>query len=229
MPSDPRRDPRRRQSLASFLPFVVSGLLMSALPLSAAITAQVDGRHLRISGTTASADVVVVAAIRETSRTHPPSMERVAKILVADAAGNADLDYGRDIPVASIWAVVDRAGGASAVITAADYPRREKPFAGTILKNATPADAIDQLTTSGLIQQMLLVRPGNGGGSWFVIASDGASNDEDHAPNGQMQTSTTLFDSLEGREKGPKKLKAGDILILIDPFEMTFTSTVVAK
>lgn len=202
---------------------------MSALPLSAALSAQVDGHHLRIAGATASANVVVVAAIRETSRTHAPSMDRVAKVLVADAAGNADLDYGRDIPVASIWAVVDRTGGASTVITPADYPRREKPFAGTILKHATPAEAIDQLTTNGLIQQMLLVRPGNGGGSWFVIASDGAGNDDDQTANGEVRTSTTLFDSLEGKEKGPKKLKAGDVLILIDPFEMTFTSTVVAK
>jgi hypothetical protein len=204
-------------------------LSFAAFPAAASISGQVDGSHLRIFGAKPAGNIVVVAAIRDTSPTHPPRLDRVVRTLSGDAAGNADLDYGRDIPVASIWAIVDRASGSYAVVTPAGYPRREKPFTGSILKHATPADAIDQLTTNSLILQLLWVRPGNGGGSWFITASDGAANDDDHEPNGEVLTATTLFVPIEGKDKPPKKLKTDDVLILIDPFEMNFIATTVTR
>src|SRR5437870_7873071 len=126
--------------------FVSSLSLLSALPAAAAIRGQVEGQHLRIFGADPSGTVVVVAAIRETSNTHPVSLDRVVRTLTGDAAGDADFDYGRAIPVASIWAVVDQSSGSYAIVTPGDYPRREKPFTGSILKHATPGEAIDQLT-----------------------------------------------------------------------------------
>lgn len=208
--------------------FVLSAfLILVTFPAHAALSGRVEGAHLRVDGATPSSDIVVVSAIRETSRYRVVSMDRVVRALRSDATGVADYDYGRDIPVASIWAVVDQRSGAYAIVTPADYPRREREFTGTILKHATPAEAIDQLTTNGLIALMLLVRPGNGGGSWFANASDGAVNDDDREANGEVLTATTLFDSISGKEKGPKKLKKDDVLILIDPFEMTFSATTV--
>lgn len=202
-------------------------LLLAALPAAASIGGQVAGSQLHVAGAKPGGSIVVVAAIRETSRTRPVSLDRVVRTLTADTAGTADLDYGREIPIASIWAVVDQSSGSYAVVTPGDYPRREKPFTGSILKHATPGEAIDQLTTNSLILQMLWVRPGNGGGSWFVTASDGAANDEDRQPNGEVVTSTTLFAPIDAKEKPPKKLKTDDVVILIDPFEMNFIATTV--
>ncbi|HWS72522.1 MAG TPA: hypothetical protein VN605_10430 [Thermoanaerobaculia bacterium] len=220
--------PVRNLVVSSFLALLWPMSLLAAAP-AAAIRALVDGQHLRITGGQASGSIVIVAAIRDTSPTRPVFLDRVVRTLTGDAGGNADLDYGREIPVASIWAVVDQSSGSYDIVTPGDYPRREKPFTGSILKHATPAEAIDQLTTNSLVLQMLWVRPGNGGGSWFVTASDGAANDDDHEPNGETLTSTALFTPIAGKEKAPKKLKTDDVLILIDPFEMNFIATVVTR
>jgi hypothetical protein len=220
--------PRTPRFTTTFFVLAVT-LLALSLPAAAAITAQIDGQHLRVSGATPSGSVVVVAALRETSSTRIASLDRVAVVLPSNAAGTADLDFGRPIPMAGIWAVVDQISGTYNIVTASDYPRREQSFPSSIYKHATPADIIDQLSTNSLMLRMLWVRPGNGGGSWFLTASDGAMNDDDRTPNGEVSTSTDHFLPIEGKEKPPKKLKIGDILILIDPFEMNFRATTVTR
>jgi hypothetical protein len=222
----PSRSPR---VFSPTLRFVAAIFLLSAVPAVASISGRADGHHLRIAGASPSGEVIVVSAIRETKRGRAISLDRVSQALTADGAGSADLDYGQDIPIASIWAVVDQISGSYAIVTPGDYPRRQKASVGSILKHATPAEVIDQLVTNSLVMQILWVRPGNGGGSWNVTVSDGAANDEDHSSNGEVLTSTELFTSIDGKNKPPKKLKKDDVLILIDPFEMTFVSTVVPR
>ncbi len=65
------------------------------------------------------------------------------------------------------------------------------------------------------------------GGVWSD--ADGGANDTDQKTNGRAMLSTAGFVPLGDSGKAPKKLKKGDVIVLLDPFTMTSARGVIAQ
>jgi hypothetical protein len=125
--------------------------------------------------------------------------------------------------------VVDLASGESLIAAPGDFPKRESALPSGFVKNV-PADEFDTLIGENLLLHVLWIRPGNGGaGAWFMRAADGGANDTDQKTNGRAVLSTAGFVPLGDSGKAPKKLKKGDVLVLLDPFAMTSARGVIAQ
>lgn len=222
-------------SVALLLFFAVRGEaalrpLPSAAPASP-LTVTVTARGLRIEGVTRGGRVAVVGRMREASREMLVRMTEAHELLVDSGGGVVDYDLGRPLPMRSIWAVVDISTGRYAVVTPPEFPRQELPFPPTVIKN-TPADDVDdQLLNDRFVIDMLWVHPGENreSGGWSARVADGGATDLDAKNDGKTLSGTSQFRPLGNGGAPPKKIKKGDILILIDPFEMQFFATEVAK
>jgi hypothetical protein len=154
-------------------------------------------------------------------------MLRIEELVTdTDGDGVVTYDLGSTIPSRSIWAAVDVTTGGYAIAVPPNYPRRELPFPAGSLKN-TPPDEFDQLTHDFFLLQVLWVQPGQG--AWMGMTADGGAGDSDGKNNGSTVTSLAHLHSMKGGAAVPKKIRKDDVLIFIDPFEMSFTSTRVVK
>lgn len=196
-------------------------------PLVVSLGAQ--GVH--IEGVTSGGQVALVGRMREASREMLVRMTEVHELLRDAGSGAVDYDLGRPLPFRSIWAVVDVATGRYAVVTPPGFERQEVPFPATVVKNTPAGDIDDELLNDRFVLDMLWVHPGenNQGGAWFARVADGGATDLDAKNDGKTLSGTSQFRALGNGDAPPKKIKKGDILVMIDPFEMQFCATEVAK
>jgi len=86
----------------------------------------------------------------------------------------------------------------------------------------------EALEMDGITAELLLVRPK--AGAWILRAREGAASDGDRVKNGRL---TLLFESAEplggGKDKAPKKLKAGDVLAVLDPGRLELRTLTVTR
>jgi hypothetical protein len=197
---------------------------------SPAIVVTFSGQVVHVAGVTPNGSVAIITAMREPIRNSFIKVTNAQKILTDSAgAGAVDFDLGRPIPLRSIWAVVDISSGLSALATPAGFPLRSFTLPSTLVKN-TVTNEEDQIVGNRLLLDILLVRPGKNGGAWLQRTADGGESDEDGKNNGQTLTSMSGFVAVDGGgDRPPKKLKEGDVLLFIDPFEMRAASTAVTK
>lgn len=214
----------------NFRRLAVAGcLLLFVIPMHAAVSMAFDGNVVHVAGVTPRGQAVIIAVTREGNRAMITRLDDTQQLLAdSDGDGSIDYDFKRPIPPRSVWAVVDLASGESAIAAPGQFPTGERPLPGTFVKNV-PADEFDTLISDHLVMHILWVRPGNGGGAWFMRAADGAANDADGQPNGRAILSTAAFLPLGDSAKAPKKLKKGDVLVLLDPFTMTSSRGVIAQ
>lgn len=200
-----------------------------ALPMHAALSVTFDGSFVRVQGVTPRGRVAVMSTMREGGSTMITRLSGIREVLTdADGNGSVDYDLKRAIPRFSVWAVVDVASGESLITAPAGVPTNESALPAGFVKNA-PADEFDTLIGENMVLDLLWVRPGNNGGAWLLRAADGGANDADGKSNGHAVLSTSAFLPLGDSGKAPKKLKKGDVLVLLDPFAMSSSRGVITQ
>ncbi|HEX7153626.1 MAG TPA: hypothetical protein VF618_19210 [Thermoanaerobaculia bacterium] len=185
---------------------------------------------VRVEGATRGGNVALVAAAREESAPGLNTrMTQIAEVL-QDHDGNGSVEYNlnRPLPAHSIWIAVDQRTGEFVTATPPTFGDRRMALPEGLVKNV-PADDLDQIVSDRFVSGMLWVQPGNGGGVWTARTADGASNDEDGANDGKSVVSAAAFRALEGSDKAPKKLKTGDVVAVIDPYELRYAVVTVTK
>lgn len=201
-----------------------------AFPMRAALSVSFNGSVVHVKGATARGQVAVFSIMREGGTTMIVRLRDTQQLRSTDTDGTLDLDLGKPIPSRSVWAVVDVVSGESVITAPGDFPTNESALPAGFVKNA-PADEFDTLVGEHLILHVLWVRPGpgNSGGAWFLRSADGGLNDTDRETNGHAVLSTSAFVPLGDSGKAPKKLKRGDVLVLLDPFAMTSSRGVITQ
>lgn len=209
--------------------FLASSARAAEAPSPLTVTPTAQGLH--IGGVSRNGSIALVGRMREASREMLVRMTEVHELLLDSGTGAIDYDLGRPLPLRSIWAVVDVASGRYAVVTPPDFPRQELPFPPTVVKNTPAEDLDDQLLNDRFVIDMLWVHPGENkqGGAWSARVADGGATDLDAKNDGKTLSGASQFRALGTSSTPPKKIKKGDILIMIDPFEMQFFATEVGK
>ena len=177
------------------------------------ISATVAAGRLTVTALSPGGQVAVsgVTAHNERGMLSKRSITRVladddgdGRIVFAPAAG---------IPFQSVFVVVDLAGGAAAVVAPEGYSVDHHEIRRSALKKDHDG-MVTALELDQLHAEILIVRPGQG--AW-VVAAHGGGGSADGIAGDRLTIQFEHARSLVAPDaKAPKKLKAGDVLAVID-------------
>ncbi|MEP7009931.1 MAG: hypothetical protein ABJC13_06385 [Acidobacteriota bacterium] len=137
--------------------------------------------------------------------------------LRADEDGDGVVTLALDRPVApvSVWAAVDLASGDVAVVSPTGSRTPRGGFRGRGLGHReTGRGTVHDLRFQS---ELLVVRPGVGGGAWTLTAGDGNVGDEDGDANGELETALDRMTPLDASPAPPEDFGPGDVVLLVDP------------
>lgn len=193
-------------------------LLLVAAPASSAfaqstpLTVQVTETSVKVFNLTPGGEVVLFSCARSgrNGRTFNDARLR----LLRDDDGDGVVTLPGDVSYVSVWIAVDYRTGTVAV----GAPEGVEPWVRPIAENFYRKDADEQILAleQTLYRMMLLVvRPGQG--AWALRAREGSDSDHDKQANGKLLMAFEDARPIEqGKEKAPKHLKAGDVVVAVD-------------
>lgn len=192
-------------------------LLTISIPVFAAeapsLSMTVTETGVTVSGVTAGGEVVLFSFAKRV-RNDEIYLERQGRVL-DDADRDSVVTLAEKVPLRSVWIAVDQKSGAVATGARSEW----EPHVTTLSMFRFRKDDQDEITAlENEIPRLevLLVRPGLG--AWLMAAVDGSSSDRDDEANGKVRIAFEDAPPLiAGKEKGPKHLKAGDVIAAVDP------------
>lgn len=137
---------------------------------------------------------------------------------VADGNGKAVLDLGRDVPVKSIWIVIDMTTGAFAAFSPPAYPwATQVPFPTASATWASDGVTLLSLRDDREELEVLVVRPKVGAWRATIRHDDPSSRDV----GGVLLTPASLV-PWGSTPASPGNLGPGDVIVAIDPDRMQY-------
>ena len=193
-------------------------VLLAAAPLSAAPPEiSFEPGAVLARGITPKGQAVWFGVAREISRRSINVVPRHAVTSDEDGDGTVRLELGQEVPLRSVWFVVDLATGEAAVATPEGFPLVEMNLPG----NAIPA-ALNRLDLERRFAYLVLVRPGTG--AWQLRIGDGGASDEDGEPDGTLRAAlSSLTPVQEGGPPPPERFSPRDVLLILDPERLKFS------
>ncbi len=181
-----------------------------------------DAGSLTASGLTASGEAAFLGVMR-LPRVYYQEVYTVRETGTADAEGSLLLPVEPGVGRRSVWAVVDLATGELAVAAPEDYRLNELPLpAEAIGRDAD--DKPSRVTLSQKTAEVLLAR--HGSGAWGLAVTDGGPEDADGEVDGSITLSVAALAPME-ELAAPEELLAGDVLVVLDPNELTYRAATV--
>jgi len=204
--------------------FAAAVVVHAAAPPPIVLT--VAGSAITASGVTPHGSVYVFGITHE-QRRFTPVVTRVEKRLTDDDGdGVARFDFGRSVPLLSVWTAVDLTDGRRASAApggeATPLVLRDDPF---VANNGQ----LKHLVLSIRRGHLLIVRPGVG--VWGQVLNDGNRYDVDAANDGSMTGDVGLSVGAPGTTvPAPSHFDKGDVVVLIEPLTLqVFTAQVGEK
>ena len=201
--------------------------LALALPSSAktplAVTVRTDA--VTVSGVTPGGDVVLFWYTKYSIRgvMHSDALAT----LLHDGDNDGVVTMSAKVSLRSVWVAVDAADGSLAYGALPQFPLSASALDQTLFRKDAEGEIATMVRDNPRLA-VLLVRPGSG--AWMLRALDGNLNDRDGAPNGKVEIAfEDTLSVIDGKKKGPKHLKAGDVVAAIDPGHLTLVTAQVTK
>ncbi|MDQ3280900.1 MAG: hypothetical protein M3Q69_05775 [Acidobacteriota bacterium] len=193
-------------------------------------TVVINGRHVVASSITAKGRAVFFAISRGPSGMGGIGVHITAKVVSDDDGdGRIDFDTGYDIPFRAVFAVVDYESGEYTIAGPPDYEVIQRQLDPRELKR-DETNGVAFLTQERARMAIVVVTPGKG--AWYQRAALGDRGDAKKDP--QHQRLTLAFEEgtsivPDGKEKAPRHLTNGDVLIGIDPGRLDIFALAVGK
>ena len=205
--------------LALGVAFAVSGFAQSPIGIDVR-----DG-GVTVSGVTPGGSIALVAVGRGAGRRGMISQYRESRLL-ADENGDGTITYrpAREIPDRSVWLGVDLIDGRYAIGASPEFVFGNSSLVSSLRKDAEGELAILEKEIPRLT--VLLVRPKSG--AWLFEAREGGAADHD-GPNGRLQLFFSDAIAIEGKDNAPKHLKNGDVVLAVDPYQLSVFAAEVGK
>lgn len=195
-----------------FLLLLLIALTPAAFAQSAPLALQVGENSVQVSNVTPGGDVVLFSCAKFVR--NGQGMNDPRPRLLHDDDGDGVVTLPGAVPYVSVWVAIDYRSGAMATGAREGFPLYVEPIAPELFRK----DAEDQIAAleKRILRLMLLVvRPKQG--AWALRAREGGSADRDKEANGRLLMAFEDATPLEeGKEKAPKHLKAGDVVVAID-------------
>ena len=198
------------------LALVAAGSTFGAEP-GAANTIEItfSDRTIHASGISRGGDAIIFASIIG----RHSGLQKLGRYreVVGDSDGDGEVTLTvPDLPVVSLWAVVDFTTGAHAVAAPPGFDPHpmELPAHGW-------RGGLEHFDLRRDYLEVLVVRPG--AGAWMLSAAEGGSNDDDRALNAVLRTRLTRMQRLHGdAAPRPPVVVPRDLLLIVDPHTLDF-------
>lgn len=176
-------------------------------------------QEVSASRITPNADAVLFGVARVAIRGGAMTkIVRWHRIVATDRAGLATFDLGMDVPLFSVWAVVDARSGQFTIAALPGYAVREIPVSSiSLLRGAS----VDRFLFDRSYLDLLYVHPGKG--AWYWSEMSGTSTDKS-AVRGKTAVSAEQAISMAGGGDKPKDFSPGGVLIAVDFMHLEVTS-----
>ena len=195
----------------SFSLLALLALSSAALAQSAPLALQVGENSVQVSNLTPGGDVVLFSYAKYVRNGQGVNDSRPR--LLRDDDGDGVVTLPGPVPYVSVWIAVDYKTGVVATGAREGFPLYVAPLAPMLRKDAD--DQIATLEKRILRLMLLVVRPEKG--AWTLRGREGGSADRDKEANGRLSMAFEDAQPLEeGKEKAPKHLKAGDVVVAVD-------------
>jgi hypothetical protein len=195
---------------------VIALCLFAAATASGDLALRLDATGVVATGAT-SGKTVVMYGFAHQEENYTGTIVRYEEMLTADASGAVAWPIG-PISNRSLWFAIDVHTGHIGVATPEGFPVR---------RLETPAELVSRNDLAAVLDlpffysEVLLVRPGLG--AWTQSASRGGSKDLKEKRNA-LTVEPRSFRRLKGTEPGPPKIEKGDVIVIIDPYALTFVT-----
>lgn len=176
------------------------------------LSLRVGEKELLVSGARPGASVLVIGVTREPRGFTSLMRTHALPAATADARGEATIAYGSAVPAKSLWIAVDALTGMTAAAAPAEQPLRQFEIAAT--------DAAERLAFQRTALELLVVRPG--AGAWSVSANEGGRGDGDRSVDGRLTMVASELEAVLGKERLSGGLRAGDVVVALDPHELEY-------
>jgi len=200
--------------------------LGAAAAAPAPLGINIDAQSVTVSNVTPGGSVVLFSCSR-VPRARSIAVRPDALVLRDDRhAGVVRATPAGGVPLRSVFIAVDETSGEYVVGGAPGFPLISNPISTDVLrKDANGEIASMFVDTPRLV--LLLVRPGVG--AWQLKSFDGGPLDHDGAANGHQQLAFEDAQTLDGKDKAPKNLKADDVVVAIEPGHLDVSIVRVVK
>lgn len=212
--------------------------LISALTVTATITfgaaaaappqmqIAVTKTSVTVSNVARGGSVILFACSRDVATRAIAVRPRAIALKDDDRDGSIQFAPKEGIAMRSVWIAVDETTGDYVAGAQSEFPLALLSFGAGDLKKDVEGE-VAELSVDLPRLVTLIVRPGVG--AWAEAAFDGDKNDHDAASNGRLKLNFDDWRTIDGKEKAPKHLKHGDVLVAIDPGQLDVYATQVGK
>lgn len=138
----------------------------------------------------------------------------------SDRDGVVRIELPRDITPDSAWVVVDNTAGQWSLAQPSSGIIRVKPSLPPVFRRTGNTA---QIIKNDEYLKFWLVRPGRG--AWVHTTEDGGSGDGDGLADGKATANVTQFTPVAGSPGPPTDLQRGDIVIVVDPWQLRVSET----
>lgn len=187
-------------------------IVPAAFAQTAPLSLQVTEASVQVSNLTPGGDVVLFSCAKYGR--NGLAINDAKPRLLHDDDGDGKVSLPGPVPYVSVWVAVDYKTGALATGAHEGVPLWVEPIAPTLFRKDAE-DQIEALEKRILRLMLLVVRPEKG--AWALRGREGGDGDRDKEANGRLLMAFEDAQPLgEGKEKAPKHLKAGDVVVAID-------------
>ena len=198
--------------------FLLIFLAFASRPAAADLELAFDDSSLFIKGMTPGGDLALLSVAREPREWVMSVVMREDLLSDDDSDGAVRYEIEKEVPVQSIWAVVDVATGEVAAGSPDGFvPETLELPPGRLLLG--PGNASSRLASGHGRIHALWVRPGEG--AWTITAGDGGPMDADGKSDHQVLVALDQSLGLATEEAAPVGVFPRDVLIVIDPDDMS--------
>ncbi len=206
---------------------LVALALCASPPARAELAVSFEPDEVLITGVTPGRGIAVLNVSRYPRTWVEAVVPRAGVFHDDDSDGQITIPLESGLAWKSIWAVVDGASGEFVVATPEDFPARGVLFDAAGQIQPGPGGLLTRVVAHRQDLHLMLVRPRVA--AWHAVVSDGNAADEDGSVNGRVRIDVTSARNLLGGNERPGRIRAGDVLVAIDPRYMVFFAVGLAQ
>lgn len=181
-----------------------------------------DSKQVIATGISPGGTVALYGVAHDFQAVLPELLRWARELTDDDRDGAVTFQVPREVPLDSQWFVVDMTTGELAASSPRGGDPREVPFdgPGIVDSHASPRAA---LRVRRAIADILVVRSGEGSGSWLLLAGDNADGDSDSAPDGFISGALASFQAVGRTAAIPSAFARADLAVVVDPFSLEYS------
>lgn len=208
---------------------VCLAMALACVSLSAAelppVALTFDGATVSVANLTPNATAVLFGGGRVPLQSWMDVYEW-SYVLHADANGAASATISVNVPVQSVWAVVEVDSGRTGIAAPQYSPFRPVALPNEVLKRGNSGH-FERYESGRLRVDALIVRPHVG--AWTFAGGDGLPGDGDGQGDGRTTIAFGNMTRLTGNAPAPAHLTPHDIVVIIDPQRLQYASSEVTE